>query len=291
MNKSLKIILSTTTTAVFLLSYPAEVLAKRSWVKNFLAFIGIKRNVRGKVGSRPKGGGGRGNCPSLASIGKDIQLIALIPEANISESKPDFSSLGTKKSSSKVVWSDTLKHRPSLWFYTPYKYEERTQVKFAKLALIDENKRLVTRPPFLFQLPKESGIVQVQIPINLEINQPYKWFFSVVCDENKPSRNPSVSGWIQKVSSNQAGFVLETSEETLTRIDYPYLAERGLWFDAFTRLTEVYQATIPATDINEDWLAVFQALELGDDQTTREVSQAPIFKLNCVSRTDGSKCD
>jgi Domain of Unknown Function (DUF928) len=301
--KFFKPILSSTITVVFLIGYPSSSLANQSWLQTALAYLGFKpRDVTKTPPGRSRDGGGRGNCPNLAYSGKDTQLVALIPEV-----QPYFSSSATQKSSSKTVWSDTIEQRPNLWFYIPYKYDERTQLENAKLAIIDEDKRLVTQP-ILFRLPKEPGIVQVKMPINLEVNKRYKWFFSIVCDENKPSRNPSVSGWIQRILPNKAGFVVEPSEDVLARISYRDIAKYGLWFDAFTRLAELYQSTNPQNyiqssvksekftksldnQIQEDWLAVFKVLELGDDQITSEISKSPIFKLDCVSRTDGRKCE
>jgi hypothetical protein len=308
--KSFKPILSSILTAIVLVNYPTTTLAEGSWLQSFFNYIGIRRDVRGKVGSRPKGGGGRGNCPNLAyqENGKDTQLMALIPEI---EPYP-ISSNPKEQKATKIVWSYTIKEKPSFWFYVPYKYDEQTQVKFAKLAIVDEEKRLINRPPIIFTLPKEPGLVQVQIPnnvqMNLEINKPYKWFFSIVCDENKPSRNPSVSGWIQRILANKAGFVVEPSEDVLARISYRDMAKKGLWFDAFTRLAELYQSTNPQNyiqssvksekftksldnQIQEDWLAVFKVLELGDDKITSEIYKSPIFRLDCVSTTDGHKCD
>ena len=301
--KSFKPILSSIIAAIVLLNYPATTLAEGSWLQSFFNSIGIRRDVRGKVGSRPKGGGGRGDCPNLVyeRKGNDTQLIALIPEI---EPYP-VSSKPKEQKVTKIAWSYTIKEKPSFWFYVPYKYDEQTQVKFAKLAIIDEEKRLINRPPIIFTLPKEPGIVQVQVPMNvpmnLEINKSYKWFFSIICDENKPSRNPSVSGWIQRIQPSQAGFTLKSSEDILSRISYRTLASYGLWFDGFTRLAEAYKPTnIPSytetsvnsriftnslnnNNIQEDWLAVFKELELSD-----EIAKAPIFKL-CAS-TDGGKC-
>jgi hypothetical protein len=298
-----KPILSSTIAVTFLISYPSSSLAEQSWLQTALAYLGFKpRDVRKTPSGRSKGGGGRGNCPNLAYSGKDKQLIALIPEV-----QPYSSSFATQKSSSKIIWSDTIAQRPNLWFYIPYKYDETTQLANAKLAIIDEDKHLVTKPT-LFRLPKKPGIVEVKMPINLEVNKPYQWFFSIVCDENKPSRNPSVSGWIQRVPLNKAGFVVEPSEDVLAQISYRDIANYGLWFDAFTQLAEVYQSTNPQdyiqssvksekftkspdNQIQDDWLAVFKVFELGDEKITDEISKSPIFKLDCVSTTDGSKCE
>lgn len=294
MNKASKVIFSSIIAVIFLISYPAKALAIFSFFLSWFNSPSVKEDLEGKIGSSPKGAGGRGNCPNLA---QDKQLIALIPAYT-----PET------QESSKAVLSYTIKQRPNLWFYIPYKYDEKTQVKFAKLALIDEEKHLISQPPFLFQLPQQPGIVQVNLPINLEVNKPYKWFLSIVCDENKPSRNPSVSGWIQRILPNKAGFIVEPSEDVLARISYRDMAKNGLWFDAFTRLAEVYQSTNPHSyiqssvksenftksldsEIQEDWLAVFKGLELGDDKITSEISKSPIFKLDCVSRTDGRKCE
>ncbi|MEH2285140.1 MAG: DUF928 domain-containing protein [Nostoc sp.] len=288
-------IFSSTLILIFLTSYAPPTLAS-TFIDSFLAVFGFqKRNPKGVAASRPTGGGGRGECSNLASIDTDKQLTALIPQIEISSQPLSLSSSSSvelksylksnslpqkvllssntidKKSKTVLLWSKTIEEKPTLWFYIPYKYDEQSQLEYAKLALIDEDKHLVEKPIY-FKLPKKPAIAQVRLPISLAKGKAYQWFFSVLCDENRPSRNPSVTGWIERVEQNNRKFV-ESSQA------YIYYARLGLWYDGFTRLAKVYQLTKnqnqnqsypnfrndEATRIQEDWFNFFKTLQLSDD--------------------------
>ncbi|MGH7999446.1 MAG: DUF928 domain-containing protein [Brasilonema sp.] len=219
----------------------------------------------------------------------DKRLIALIPPIKQSSLLLLFSSSSseTLKSSLKSIsqqfsqvtwiWSDTLEEKPSLWFYIPYSYNEQSQLEYAKLALLYESKGLVKETPILFKLPKEPGIAEVKLPISLEVNKPYKWFFSIVCDEKKPSRNPSVTGWIQRISRDKSVFPVEPSNALISRRYYIY-ARSGLLYDAFTWLVKAYEPIRQPNQnlffsnfgnyqetIKQDWFDFFKELDLIDE--------------------------
>lgn len=295
-NKSSKVIFSSIIAVIFLLSYPAKALAMfNSFTKWAAGVVGVEQDVGGIVGGRGKGGGGRGNCP-VDTAENDKQLIALIPplegETNEPSSKTDKSSSKNDKPSSKVVFSHTIEEKPNLWFYIPYEYNEKSQLQYAKLAIIDEEKRLVTEPMIL-RLPDDASIAQVKLPINLEVNKKYQWFFSIVCDEKKPSRNPSVSGWIKRIPPDEVNVPPQPSNENFPLFDYRKFAASGLWFNGFTRLAEVYQSRILSNNpqfsdhkIQEDWVEVVKELLWDDkgnknnEEIAKEILQIPILELD-----------
>jgi|GEM_PF-3789697 len=140
-----------------------------------------------------KGGVKRGPC-AAEELGS---LIALAPER---KPKSDLAS-GEKVGS-------TVEGYPTFWFYlSPY----QSSIKSAKFVLLDENRHLVQAPVYA-QLPPGSG--ESQLSKNpgiiagltmsskekaLEVGKQYSWYFSILCDPQKPSRNPEVTGQIQRV--------------------------------------------------------------------------------------------
>ncbi|WP_334824403.1 DUF928 domain-containing protein [Nostoc sp.] len=313
--KWFRAILSSSLVMIFLISYALP--SQAGILEDVLTVIfGYKkRDVKGVAESRPQGGGGRGECSQLAND-TNKQLTALIPPSEIS---PEVSSVGSSpsvdlKSSLKVssspekilpsnntineklktvpLWSNTLEEKPTLWFYIPYKYNEQSEIEYAKFALIDEEKHLV-REPIRFKLPEKPGIAQVRIPISLTRGKVYQWFFSVVCDENKPSRNPSVTGWIHRT---------EQDNQRLGQLSqaYLYYAKWGLWYDSLTRLVEAYQSTKKedynqsypyftndeVTKIQKDWFDVFELVKLSDD-----IAKEPnIIQLECIPSSNNQQC-
>lgn len=305
---------------VFLVSYPSPTLAANIW-QDILSYLGYQqRDVLGVADSRANGGSGRGECPNLAYEGTntDKRLIALIPPIKQSSS----SSSETLKSISKVtrISSNTIEDKPSLWFYIPYSYNEQSQLEYAKLALLSERKGLVRETPILFKLPKEPGIAEVKLPISLEVNKPYKWFFSIICDENKPSRNPSVTGWIRRVQPEKSVLAVEQSN-TIPAVKYRIYAHSGFLYDAFTWLVKAYEpikqpdqnSFVSNSDnyqepIKQDWFDFFKELDWIDEndedqkrdennkiseknKLVDEIAKSPILTLECVQKSTNQKCN
>ncbi len=67
--------------------------------------------------------------------------------------------------------------------------------------VLDESKRPLFETPIKVALANQPGIISVSLPLQsaLQIQKFYFWYFSVICDTDRPSRNPSVNGWIQRV--------------------------------------------------------------------------------------------
>ncbi len=154
-----------------------------------------------KSSFRSKGGVRRGPCATAEEF---ESLIALAPERKL---KSDL--ISTEKV------GQTVQGHPTFWFYVP---PYGSSVKSAKFVLLDENRHLVQTPIYAqlpspsevdAQLPQPSresqnpGIIAgLTLPSKekaLEVGKQYSWYFSILCDFEKPSRNPEVTGQIQRV--------------------------------------------------------------------------------------------
>ncbi len=98
--------------------------------------------------------------------------------------------------------------QPSFWFYLDRKPQETARK--GKFMLLDDQKYPLWQQPVQFELPLTSGLVYFPLPPlvagkSLEPGKPYYWYFSVVCDEQKPSRNPGVKGAIQVLPATAPG--------------------------------------------------------------------------------------
>ncbi len=171
-----------------------------------------------------EGGASRGNCPPT-----DLPLTALIPKTN----------LGL-----------TVNPYPTFWFYVPY---ESTTVTQAELMILDENRNPVTEKPLLVSLSQTPGIVSVPLPQTakpLELNQKYHWYFSLVCDSENPSKNPTVDGWVKRVElrselNNYQGYVSE-----------------GIWYDAMTQIGQSLQVNPSDPTAITEWQKLLEAVDL-----------------------------
>ncbi|BAZ28704.1 hypothetical protein NIES4074_11380 [Cylindrospermum sp. NIES-4074] len=292
---------------ILVLGYPSQALAQNRFqiaLQQIKSLFVPRGENKGTPTGRVRGGAGRGQCPVIASVDTaETQLTALVPTI----SNPlDKETLRLKPKSSQIVWGKTFEAYPTFWFYIPYEYEE-SELE-AKFVLLDEDKRIVTGPIFLkpskdnssgkprlakFTLPKQQP---------LEIGKQYNWYFSIICDERKPSRNPGVAGWIQRVKL-----------DIIAPKNYLYYAEKGIWYDTVTRLADsraaIQQTQIDNIDIappigdkslttppsqiqiEEDWLAVFRFLKWSDEnqideKLINEIANSPIVELSPVRESE-----
>jgi Domain of Unknown Function (DUF928) len=306
-------IVSLILTVILVFGYPLQAQAQARSQQNQNAFQVALERIQSlfvqptKLGApvgRTRGGAGRGRCSAIATspsnqsdIG-ELTLTALIPP--ISKSLNRVEQL-PKSESSQVVWGKTLEEYPSFWFYIPFVYKE-SELEYAKFVMLDEDRHIVVGPIF-FQLPNKldvggkPSIAELTLPANLkplEKNKQYNWFFSIICDERKPSRNPSVTGWIQREAL-----------PFLAPQDYMYYARSGIWYDAVTHLVESRQIalqaqvkvvspsteksiTTPQSQIQEDWVSLVQSVSWSiklNDKLSYEIANAPIVKLTPVPKT------
>ena len=120
----------------------------------------------------------------------------------------------------EVVGGFTRIERPTFWFYVPHvpdpNHDSDTdsgQMGVARFVLserIDDepDNRPDSRPVLwdeliAFELFDHPRLVEYTLPYALETGKHYEWYFSVICDAEKPSRNPAVRGWIERADASE----------------------------------------------------------------------------------------
>jgi len=209
---------------------------------------------QGAPAGRTKGGAGRGRlCPAT-----QFPVSALVPSLQSDrESLPDRLAQVTAP---EIVFGKTVELNPTFWFYIPYEVGE--SLKTASFMLLDDQEHPVLPEPILIPLANTPGIIEFQLPHSLKLNQLCNWYFSVLCDPFKPSRNAGVRGWVQRI---------EPDAELITalqRVDlkYQYLAyaEQGIWFDMVTHLAKLYYGNQEDLVYRRDWIGVLDFLGLSE---------------------------
>ena len=153
---------------------------------------------KGLSPNRRSGGSGRGDtCP----VDVDMPLTALAIESLTDQSQKDL----PETNRSNYVGGETTEASPTFWFYVPYTGSKSEGT--ARLMLLDESKMPVFENPISLSLTENPGIISVSLPpqVALQIDKPYFWYFSVICNLDRPSRNPSVNGWIRRRVPSEPG--------------------------------------------------------------------------------------
>jgi hypothetical protein len=158
----------------------------------------------------------------------------------------------------------TTQENPTLLFYSPFgqpasgSQEANTSIATtAEFELRDEDENLVLKnKKLVVSIPKQPGIVSLKIPsseVRLEPNKEYFWVFRVICDRDDIAANPSVSGWIKRVTSSSS---------------------QTIWFD---RLDQIVQSR--ANDVG-NWTKLLGQFGLQD------MAQSPIAELKPKTSAD-----
>lgn len=222
-----------------------------------------------KSSFRSKGGVRRGPCAE-----EDASLIALAPERKLKL---------TAEESTIEGYPTTVKTHPTFWFYL-HLPGYQSSINSAKFVLLDEAKHIVQGPiytPLSDVIGKVSAsksldvIAELTIPATekaLEIGKQYSWFFSITCDNQKPSRNPEATGQIQRVLQ---GSLPKLTERAYIVHDTTYDAQNDstksvVWYDTVNQLAQkrdIYSA---------DWINLLSESDI--PTSVRFVKLQPLVK-------------
>jgi hypothetical protein len=185
---------------------------------------------KGPSPNRRAGGFGRGGS---CSVDFDVPLTALAispPSAQNDKNLPEISRLNS-------VGGETTEASPTLWFYVPYTRSKSEGV--ARFMLLDESKKPILEKPINLALTENPGIISVSISSQqpLEVGKSYFWYFSVICDLDHPSRNPSVNGWIRRVPVDT-----EATE-----------GNDNVWYDKLNTLLSYRRQSPNRIDFQKNW--------------------------------------
>ncbi|MEQ9623219.1 DUF928 domain-containing protein [Coleofasciculus chthonoplastes] len=186
----------------------------------------------GKPPGSTKSGGVRGEC---FAADRERPLMALVD------------------SSEPVLTTQT---HPTFLFYLPYSSQtqegQNDGVTTAEFELLDEQENSVLKhQKIVVFLPENPGFVKLALPpteTELEPDKEYFWIFRIICDTNDNTANPSVSGWIKRVSVG---------------------SRESLWLD---RLDQLIQSP---TSRLEQW----RQLLVEVDPELQNLAQTPIVEL------------
>ncbi len=203
-----------------------------------------------------KSGGVRGECPASAT-----PLMALMPEGDPGH---------------------TTQAYPTFWFYLPFgrqtflKGDGTTQatVALARFVLLDDKRKpILNQRMVLIPLPEKPGIGRFTLPTTekgMEVGKDYQWYFSIICDPQQPSANPTVSGWLTRVSPPPT--LGDRLKSTPAPDQFRVYQDNKLWFESLNQLVS------HRNHQTDSWVALLKTFGL------QEFSREPINELKPIVR-------
>ncbi|MEM9216349.1 MAG: DUF928 domain-containing protein [Cyanobacteria bacterium P01_F01_bin.150] len=215
--------------------------------------------------SRREPGGTRGSCPAALPVSEVNGLdISGLPTSLASEQAPGTPTITAVNTTSKADLSltplmpqdnhfgQTVSPYPTFYWYVP-----EVTAKAAEFVLIDETDNEIYSVKFQLQQTDQGGLISLSLPANaglapLKVDQNYKWYFSLICDEFDRGTDIFTDGWVRRVA--------EPDTPLVTANDY---AQAGIWFEALEILAEEKRLETDGV-LNPEWRSLLESVGLGD---------------------------
>ena len=199
-----------------------------------LANTQVNNTRQGLPGRRISGGS---RSPSTACLTTpDQPVVALMPKSN----------LGL-----------TFSEHPTLWFSLPAVSPDR----ILEFGLYDPSGELLYTKTF--SPSGNAEVASLSLPDTfgpLAVDKDYRWYLSVVCNQESRAEDLVVTGWIRRVQSDNS-----LSEQLAAATDKERLAlyeESALWYDALTTLAKLRLSDPTASALEQQWIALLESVDL-----------------------------
>lgn len=192
------------------------------------------------------------------------------PGNPLQQSLPEALLLPSPRPDTGFVGGLTTEAHPTFWFYIPYiSTPETSPNRVAQFVLLDENERPVWNELMSVELLENPRLVEYPLAYTLETNKLYSWYFSVICDSDKLSRNPVVRGWVQRVEPTEE---LKLALRNAPRFEqYMAYAENGIWFETVNSLVKI-RRQYPSVNRNA-WTSLLTYFKVPDNRLYLESAE------------------
>lgn len=233
-----------------------------------LAFLRWLFGRRPKEDDRPArtvSAGRRGKCSDVSQA-----FVGLVPPEETPAVVGGEPTLSTTMKSFVGFTSEAF---PSLWFHIPALPPD---VESLELMVQDAGNTDLMNEPLVIPLSGTPGVYPIDWHISevpLEVGQAYHWYLSILCNAERPSRNPSIDAWVQRVALTPAIARSLTTATERERIEL-YI-EDGLWHDALTQLAKLRCQRPNDPELTDDWITLLNSVGVADEVAIAPIAQCP----------------
>jgi hypothetical protein len=196
---------------------------------------------------RKRGTASRGECSfDVSQQTRTINIIPLIP----------LDSRGLTVSKSPVVW-----------FYLSYNGEVSDTNLSGEFSLEEPKKieeGLEGNSRFPVSLPPTSGFFSVSVPYELQVNNWYRWYLTINCNDN----NNNVISFEGLINRSE----IEQNLDNLTSFEkIDIYNNQGIWYDSLNETASLNCQNPNAPQAREIWLSLLEFIELN------QYSESPLI--------------
>jgi hypothetical protein len=232
----------------------------------FLRWLFGRRPKRDDRPAETESAGRRGKCSNVRQT-----FVGFVPPV---EEPVQVSNTPIPSTEVKSFVGLTTQEFPTLWFHMP---ELPDDVKMLELMLQDEQSIDVIDQPIAISVAGGSGVYSINWEISgvpLELDKSYHWYLSIVCDAERPSRNPSIDAWVERVSPTQT-VQTQLSSATNERERVELYINDGIWHDALTQLARLRCQAPGNEGLIEDWITLLESIGIQEEIAIAPILQCP----------------
>lgn len=217
-----------------------------------------KANSNYGLPTHRRDGGSRSNGGNCVADTENRNLVALIPDRSI----------GINASAS-----------PKLFFYVP----EINQPKTLEFVLRNEQDEFMYEA---FLTTAGKGVMSVEIPADLKSNQleteqNYHWYLSMICHPQQRSRDVVVEGWMRQEEVDLA--IKQKLNSTNPIVQAEIYQEQGFWYDALAVLASEQSSNAEKPIVKAKWTELLKSIGLS------ELATAPFIETEMIETSASSK--
>ncbi len=155
----------------------------------------------------------------------------------------------------------TVAQQPTFFWYfkTPDKYAGKA-LKFTLMeydAQSDKTQEIYQAESFY---PETSGVMAVQIPIELEVGKNYQWYLEMECHPGTSNaETQSIEGWVERIETPSELSSQLSGAKTAIELTQVY-ANAGVWFDALNTLAQE-RMTADNPELQAMWQQLLQDIQ------------------------------
>ncbi|MDJ0734170.1 MAG: DUF928 domain-containing protein [Nostocaceae cyanobacterium] len=164
----------------------------------------------------------------------------------------------------QTYFGTTVSERPTILVYLP-----ESGAKEAIFSLKDDAGN--TLHQMTLPVSGKAGVVSIQVPTTLKVEQNYQWFLALKLDEELSPRTPYVDGWIQRIQPNPEVAKAMQEKDLLKQAEA--FGKHGVWYDCVATLAKLQAEEPNNKSLNQHWSELLASVGLKD------IDQVPVIVL------------
>ncbi|MEM7725939.1 MAG: DUF928 domain-containing protein [Cyanobacteria bacterium P01_A01_bin.45] len=120
----------------------------------------------------------------------------------------------------------------------------------------------------------KAEVISIKVPINLQFEKNYQWFFALQVDQTLSPRTPYVNGWIQRIQPDEK--IIKSMQQKDLLKQAKAFGQGGVWYDCIATLAKLRDIQPTNPSVNKHWSELLASVRL------KQIGKAPLVVVNNI---------